>query len=128
MSEYLENARVLQAKLAEIGIRVFRVTVRGPVGTNTDWWLHQDRTSNEFRADIESFLASPSNAPAENYGWSGGRLNGHLPEIGYCEPDDVLADTWEGQIAAYHAELLHGGHEDECPTEGFGHFGWESKD
>lgn len=128
MSDYLDNVRALQAKLAAIGVRVFRVTIGGVDGQDAEWWLHLDKCSTDFRADITRYLRSPDSAPDAHPGNPRANLHGYLTECGYCGPDDVLADTWEGRIATYHAELRHGGWEEECPTEGFGHFGWESND
>jgi hypothetical protein len=50
-----------------------------------------------------------------------------LNKDGYHDVSDIASDVYEGRVAVYSAGIEDDpAHEDR--TDGFGHYGWESKD
>jgi len=119
------NAKIIYELLANQGIRIFVLTL----GSDSTAYIHIQKTMKEWRSDIKNFI-SEIDCSKDVSGFADDNvfntLNCKLHEAGYIEVTDVAADVYEGRIAVYSAGI----EDDPAHAEqadGFGHYGWESK-
>ena len=112
--------------LSNNGIRIFALTL----GKDNSLYIHPNKTVSEWRSDIERFKQE-INILKENDGYADdavfNSLTLKLLDAGYCDVNDMVADVYEGRIAKYSSGIVDDpAHEEQA--NGFGHYGWESKD
>lgn len=130
--EWLESiqrrGKQIFTQLAHHNIRIFRLSLRSKGGKYDDYyWIHDEKTSEEWRQDIRSALDNNEKQNEDGYA-DGDLFNGlfnHLRQLGYSQIDSVLADVFEGRISNCHAKLEHCPRDEDQP-DGFGHGGWDS--
>ena len=131
-------SQALHDLLASQGIHIFKIVIGNHLGRNEEnFWIHASKTTAEWRSDLRSFLeksyhdATVFDEDGENIGgWAesrcGNALFKHLHDLGYVELDDVISDIFEGRITNEMARLVGDPNHPE-QADGFGHYGWESK-
>ncbi len=112
--------------LSKNGIRVFALSL----GKDHSLYIHPNKTVNEWRSDIEKFKIEINNLKDED-GFADDEIFNSLTlkllDAGYCDVNDMVADVYEGRIAKYSSGIVDDpAHEEQA--NGFGHYGWESKD
>lgn len=115
----------LYEHLAAHGIRLFALAI----GRDKRTFIHPNKTTEEWRADIRRFKAEINRLKDED-GFCDdnvyNELTSMLMNAGYHDVDDVVSDVYEGRVAVYDAGLEdEPAHEEQ--SDGFGHYGWESK-
>jgi hypothetical protein len=116
----------IHRKLASMGIRVFKMAIGDPPRDQT-FWMHHSKTVEDWRKDVSALRGKLCH---DENGWASdtvlSALYDHLRTLGYIEMDDVVADVFEGRVACEVARLADAP-EHENQSDGFGHYGWESK-
>ena len=111
--------------LADQGIRIFSLSL----GTNHISLIHPNKTVSEWRSDVRTFISEIGNAHDEDGNADGkvfDALMVRFHDAGYFDVDDIASDVYEGRIAKYNAGIQDDpAHEEQ--SDGFGHYGWESK-
>ncbi len=119
--EHIELHKIL----ADQGIRVFAFTL----SLDPLFLIHPNKTVEEWRSDTRKIIAEIGALQDENGNVEDKIYNTLLSKFndaGYFEIVDIVADVFEGRIAAYSAGIEDDpSHEDQA--DGFGHFGWESE-
>jgi len=111
--------------LAAQGVRIFVLKL----GSDRTTYIHPQKTTKEWRSDLKRFK-SELNIQKDEEGYSDddvyNELTGKLSDAGYIDVDDVASDVYEGRVAVYSAGIEDDpSHEEQ--EDGFGHYGWESK-
>jgi hypothetical protein len=111
--------------LAAQGVRIFVLKLSSDRTT----YIHPQKTTKEWRSDLKRFK-SELNIQNDEEGYSDddvyNELTGKLSDAGYIDVDDVASDIYEGRVAVYSAGIEDDpSHEEQ--EDGFGHYGWESK-
>jgi hypothetical protein len=116
----------LYEHLSGQGIRIFALSL----GPDRTFYIHPHKTVSEWRADVRRFILE-INKVKDKDGYADGNvfnaLTGKLLEAGYFGVDDMVADVYEGRVANYSSGIIDAPAHDE-QVDGFGHYGWESKD
>lgn len=119
------KSKEMHGLLAQQGIRLFALTL----GSDRLTYIHSNKTVKEWREDIRRFISEISHrrdrsGRAEDEVFN--QMMSKLDDAGYLEVTDIVADVYEGRIAAYSAGVEDDpSHEEQA--DGFGHYGWESK-
>jgi hypothetical protein len=130
MSKKIEDEGQVHEKelyelLAQQGIRLFALSL----GTDHLTLIHHNKSVKEWRADIRRYVSEIKHLRSKT-----GRANDEvfnemvhkLRKEGYFDVTDVVADVYEGRVAVYSAGIEdYPSHEEQA--DGFGHYGWESK-
>jgi len=126
--------------LADQGIRIFMVRLRGGsttvIGRDEMYFIHPDKTVEQWREDLRGCLAIVYTDEIDDEdedrtgGWASDKPHNHIykymHELGYVELADVVADVYEGRLTNEKSRIVDDpDHEEQA--DGFGHFGWESK-
>lgn len=119
------KAKEMHQVLAQQGIRLFALSL----GSDRMTYIHGNKTVKEWREDIRRFISEinhrrDKSGHAEDEVFN--QMTSKLNEAGYIEVADIVADVYEGRIAAYSAGVVDDPAHDE-QADGFGHYGWESK-
>jgi hypothetical protein len=122
------KAKELHAHLASQGIRLFALNVGRPIDTML--FIHPHKTTAEWRQDVRRFIDEIGHTKSRTGDASDNAFNAmmqKLSDAGYIEAEDMVSDVYEGCTAVYSAGIVDNpAHEDQA--DGFGHYGWESKD
>lgn len=125
------KAQELYALLAKQGISIFMIRIDDFSVFSRDYvpWIHFNKSRDEFRADIKAFQDKGFEEATGDFSASNNINNSfysYLKGLGYLEVSDVAVDVFEGKITNEKARLVDDpDHEEQL--DGFGHFGWESK-
>jgi len=115
-------------KLKSVNVRIFALRLSGH-RRETLLYIHPDKTTPQWREDVSRFR---DRSERETNDWADDRvwndLTNYLAGLGYCQVEDVAADVFEGRVSATVAKLVDDPDHDDIQKDGFGHFGWESKD
>ena len=126
-----DRAGELHKKLALHGIRFFGLRIRDGSDDKITLWVHDSKTVDQWRDDVREFIDNTPLAIDHVDGYANSHtfnaLFNHLRDLGYAEADDVVADVFEGRITNEQARVVHEPEHEE-QLDGFGHFGWESKE
>jgi hypothetical protein len=120
------KSKEMHGLVEQQGIRLFALSL----GADRSTFIHSNKTVKEWREDIRRFIAEISHrrersGRAEDEVFN--QMMSKLDDAGYIEVTDIVADVYEGRIAAYSAGVEDNpAHEERA--DGFGHYGWESKD
>lgn len=119
------TALELHDKLALQGIRLFALSL----GSDNMYFAHGEKTVNDWRSDVRQFIAeigqlTDANGDAESKVIH--QMYVKLHDAGYVEVNDIVSDVFEGRIAVFSAGIVDDPIHNE-QTDGFGHYGWESK-
>ena len=83
-----------------------------------------------WRQDVRRFINEIGHTKSRTDDASDNAFNAMMQKLsnaGYIEAEDVVSDVYEGRTAVYSAGIEDNpAHEDQA--DGFGHYGWESKD
>ena len=96
-------------ELARHNIRVFRLSLRSGARYEHHYWIHDEKTSEEWRQDIRFALENGEKQDEDGYADDDltNALFNHLRQLGYSQIDDVVADVFEGGFpTARHARTL----------------------
>ncbi len=119
------NNKELYKFLSSKGVRIFALSL----GNHHALYIHSKKSVNEWRSDIERFKLE-LNSVKDKDGYADDEvfnaLTIKLMDAGYFDVNDMVADVYEGRIAKYSASIVDDPAHDE-QTDGFGHYGWESK-
>ena len=112
--------------LAQQGIRLFDLSL----GQDHITLIHRNKSVTEWRNDLKTYISEIKNLVSEK-GWANddvfNEIIKKLRAAGYFDVTDVVADVYEGRVAVYSAGIEDNpAHEEQ--KDGFGHYGWESKD
>jgi len=122
------KAKELHEHFASQGIRLFALSL----GTMADkmTYIHPHKMTEEWRQDVKRFIAEIGHSKSRTGDACDNAFNALLKKLsdaGYIEVNDVVSDVYEGRIAVYSSGIKDAPvHEDQ--TDGFGHYGWESKE
>ena len=125
----MNPARDAHKKLADIGVRIFKVRLYGHYGNEEMLWLHPNKTTAEWRAELSKFLANSEVVTDIDHHGDDKILNAlytFLSNLGYIEIDDMVSDAYEGKITNEHARIVADPDHVEDVT-GFGHYGWDAR-
>jgi hypothetical protein len=112
--------------LANQKIRLFNLSL----DNHTMTLIHTNKTVEEWRSDLRGFI-SKSQITHDKDGCANddvfNSLIEKLRDAGYVEVNDIVADVYEGRTAVYSAGVVDDpAHEEQ--SDGFGHYGWGSKE
>lgn len=115
----------LQIEFTPYSCRLFVVAA----GRDRRTFIHPNKTTDEWRTDIRRFKTEIKQQKDDG-GYSDDNVYNELTRMlidsGYHDVDDIASDVYEGRIAIYSAGLEDDpSHEEQ--SDGFGHYGWESK-
>jgi hypothetical protein len=117
----------LYKKLADQGIRIFKIALNLGGCHEEHYWVHPNKTVPQWREDLRAFYRDKTfshESCGVVSGWSSddlfNKLFQHLENLGYIELDDAVADVYEGRVTNDSARLVD--------DEGFGHYGWGKKE
>ena len=123
---HAQLARRIHGTLAKQNTRLFYLVLDGEATT----FVHISKTVRAWRSDVKSIL-SEVQGTADQDGHAGDEVRNtlfsRLRDAGYVEVTDVVSDVYEGRIATESASIVDDP-DHECQADGFGHYGWESKD
>jgi hypothetical protein len=119
------NQKEFHKLLADQGIRIFSLSL----GSDQLFMIHPNKTVNEWRSDIRSFISEINNCRNKEGHADDDVFNTLMVKFndaGYFQIEDTVSDVYEGRIAKYTAGIEDDpAHEEQ--VGGFGHYGWESK-
>ena len=123
----MSKEQKIHQKISQHGVRIFAVRIMSTYGRDYELWMHENKTVEEWRADVRNFIKDEY---ASSNGWAEDKVlnsfSRYLNKLGYVEALDVAADVFEGRVNNVRAQIVdHPDHDEQ--TDGFGHFGWESK-
>jgi hypothetical protein len=111
--------------LSKQGVRLFDLTL----GVETTTFIHPSKTVEVWRQELRGFISELQDLTTED-GRSDDEIHnalfGKLRNAGYIEVTDVVSDVYEGRIAVNSASICDDPSHDS-QSDGFGHYGWESK-
>jgi len=120
------NGKDIYELLAKQNIRLFNLSL----DNDTMTFIHTNKTVEEWRSDVKRFTSKPQITDDKDGGADDDVFNllmEKLTDAGYVEVSDIVADVYEGRTAVYSARVVDSpAHEEQ--TDGFGHYGWGSKD
>lgn len=120
------NEKAICELLAGQNIRLFNLSI----DSHTMTLIHTNKTVEEWRSDLRGFIlkfriTDDKDGCANDDVFNS--LMDKLRDAGYVEVNDIVADVYEGRTAVYSAGIVDGPAHEEQP-DGFGHYGWGSKE
>ncbi len=115
----------LHELLARQGIRLFDLRL----GSDHLTFIHHNKSVEGWRMDVRRCIKEIKHLRNKT-GWADdevfNEMTMKLQKAGYRDVSDIVSDVYEGRVAVYSAGIEDNpAHEDQ--TDGFGHYGWESK-
>jgi hypothetical protein len=116
----------LYESLSSRGIRIFKMVINKGDRTEELFWIHPNKTVDQWRIDVKEVMRSPSTDTERGYAADGvfNDIYSRFGELGYIQLDDVIADVFEGRITNDLSRLVDDPEEDQ--KDGFGHYGMEA--